>query len=247
MTLLAIKRKLWHWLKGLGLLLLWRSLGLVLVILFFVGIGLAWLKYNYVTPPNGLIFSTFEKYVQDWTYRFLYTHPYLWNVWKLIPVYDDKNPITLLTNGWVLWMGLPFLARPMLHRKVEPDIMQSPLIIHGNIGVMNSGTMTIRQIQSIAGHLTRISSPAQRQVADAIASLTKAVAEEQTLDNSKRSEVLDQLGELARQTALPEADRSKGVASAVVKALDTALTTAGRLAGVWNAFGGTIKEFFGIQ
>jgi hypothetical protein len=253
MTLLAMKRRLWRWSKRLGLLLLLRSLGLVLTILFCVGLGLIGLKFIYVTQFNGFDFfqlSTLVKYIQYYMYVFLSRWPYLWSVWNLIPIFNLKNPITLLTDGWMALLGLfslALLGKHMLNRKVEEDIMQSSINIYRDVGVMNTGTMTIKKVESIAAHLTRISSPAESQVARAIAALTKAVHEEPSLDDSTRSEVLDQLGELARQTALPEADRSKGVYRPIMKALDTALNTAGNLAGVWSAFGGTIKEFFGIQ
>ena len=111
---------------------------------------------------------------------------------------------------------------------------------------MNTGRMAIREVESIAAHLTRISSSAQSQIAQAIGELTKAVFEDPNLDDPKRREVLEQLNELARQTALPAADRSKGVSRPIVEALGQTLNAAGNLADIWSAWGGTIKGFFGV-
>jgi hypothetical protein len=81
----------------------------------------------------------------------------------------------------------------------------------------------------------------------AITEVTKAVTADTTLNSATRMKVLDLLLELARQTALPAAQRSPTVGRTVMGALDTALSAAGNLADVWSAWGPTIKAFFGIS
>jgi len=217
------------------------------VILTVVVVSLGLVKAFYGANPNGFLgFVKPVAHIQFEIYAFLSARPYLWPVWNFIPPLEAQKPMTLLTDGWVVLLPLQVLARHLLHRKVKEDIMPSSIIVHGSIGVVNTGKMGIKQVQSIAAHLNQISSPEQDQAAEAIAVLTKAVTEDPDLDDSKRGELLDQFVELAQQTVLPPKDRSKGVSRAIVGALDTTLNAAGNLAAIWATCGETIKRVLGI-
>jgi hypothetical protein len=136
----------------------------------------------------------------------------------------------------------------MFNRDIGEDIMPSYINVYrSNIGVMNTGVMQVRTLESIAQHLERIPSTADDQIAYALREVTKAVAEAPNLNDAKRSETLDQLDGLAQQASLPVADRSVGVSRALVNALSQSLEAAGNLADIWSTWGETIKRFFGIQ
>ena len=107
--------------------------------------------------------------------------------------------------------------------------------------------MAVKRVESIAAQLTRISSPDGARVAPAIAHVTKAVAETPTPDEAQRTYRFELLAELARQAALPAAERSPTVGRMTVRALDAALSRAANLADVWSAWGPTIKDFFGVS
>ena len=148
-------------------------------------------------------------------------------------------------------MALVGLAsRYLLRKKVKDNPSASSITVYTGItaGVLQTGgTATFRHIESIAALLTRVSSPAEERVAQAIAQMTKAVAETPILDEAKRAQVLELFSELARQMALPAADRSRTVVRVLVGTLDAALNAAGNLADIWSAWGEIIKKFFGIS
>src|SRR6266545_2162564 len=104
----AIKRRLWRGVKVLGLYALWRGGAVMCAMLVFGTIGLGVLKTNYVTPLPATrdllspLISTPRKTLQTHTYAFLYGRPYLWPIWGRIPPFNFQNPLTLLTDGWVL-------------------------------------------------------------------------------------------------------------------------------------------------
>jgi hypothetical protein len=56
---------------------------------------------------------------------------------------------------------------------------------------------------------------------------------------------LERLLRLAQQTELPAADRSPTAIRTIIRDLDAALDTAGKLASVWSTWGKIIKTFFG--
>jgi hypothetical protein len=133
-------------------------------------------------------------------------------------------------------------------KKIGEDSVPTSINVYGsNIGVVNTGIMDIKKIESIAQHLEHIPSTDDNQIGYALREVTRAVTETFHLDNSKRSEVLDQLNGLAQQAALPEINRSIGISRALVNALSQSLEAAGNLADIWSTWGETIKRFFGIQ
>jgi hypothetical protein len=244
----AVKKRVWRGVKVLGLYFLWRSLGATLALGVLVGSAIGALKLLYDTPANDFFFlSTPVMNIQNYTYLFLSRHPYLWPVWNLIPVFDPKYPLTLLTSGWLVWIPVALVGGHLLQRKVKEDPLASSIIVHGDVGMVSTGTLAIRHIESIAAHLNRFSSPAEKRVVDAITEVTKAVTKDRALDDATRAEVLELLMALAQQTVSPPAGRSRGVARAIVRNLDTALNAAGNLADIWSVWGQTIKDFFGIS
>jgi hypothetical protein len=183
--------------------------------------------------------------LQRTTDAFFRELPYVGPLWGYLPVFDHRQPLTYV---WGLLIPLSLAGGHLLRRKVKdaptPTVVTT---VHGDVGMMNTGTMAIRHMESIAAHLTHISAPTEKRVVDAITEVTKAVTADATLDGATRTEVLDLLLELARQAALPAAQRSPTVGRTITGSLDTALNAAGNLADVWSAWGPTIKAFFGIS
>lgn len=237
----AAKRHLWRGVKVVGLYALWRSLeGTILLLalgLYVLGAG-RYLSATPlesfpipITPPSTTtIFPHLDiRALQRTTDTLFRGLPYVGSLWGHVSPFDYRQPITYL---WGLLFPLAWLGHHLLRRKVQDAPTPATYTILGSVGMMNAGTMAIKRVGSIAAHLTRISSPAEERVAQAIAHVTKAVAEARTLNEAQRTGVLDLLTELARHTALPAAKRSPSVGRAIVGALDTALNAAGNLADV---------------
>jgi hypothetical protein len=254
----AVKRWIWREVKVLGLYSLWRSVGgtiwLVVVGLLMLGT----VKYLSATPPESLFIPIVPPpktmilppimdipFLQRSTDIFFRGLPYVGPLWEYLPVFNHREPLTYVAWGSLIPFG--WLGVHLLRRKVKENLLASSITVHGDVGMMNTGTMAIKHMESIAAHLNHISAPTEKRVVDAITEVTKAVTADATLDSAMRTEVLDLLLELAQQTALPAAKRSPTVGRAIVGALDTALNAAGNLADVWSACGPTIKAFFGIS
>jgi hypothetical protein len=253
----AVKRWLWRELKVLGLYSLWRSVGGTI---WLVGFGLLMLgvvKYLSATPPESFFVPVVPPpktmilppimdipFLQRSTNTFFRRLPYVGPLWEHLPVFNHRQPLTYVVWGSLIPFG--WLGAHLLRRKVKEHPLASSITVHGDVGMMNTGTMAIRHMESIAAHLNHISAPTEKRVVDAITEVTKAVTKDSTLDYTTRAQVLDLLIELARQTALPAANRSPSVGRAIVGALDASLNAAGNLADVWSTWGETIKKFFGI-
>jgi hypothetical protein len=250
----AVKRRVKRGLQVLGLYVLWQSTGWTLAILFIAVLGGSALKSSMAMPlPNVGAFDpllTPLRLLHWHTTRFLIEHPNAWSVWQHLPHYEPANPFTLLTPAWGVVVSMGLMGRYLLHKKVKEASAPSSSFtvhntVHGDVGVVNQGT--VKHIESIAGRLTQISLPSQRETAQAIVKVAEAVREEPTLGTAMRREQLDRLLQLAQQTELPAAKRSPSFGRATVRALDAALSRAGNLADIWSAWGPTIKAFFEVS
>lgn len=250
----AVKRRLKRGLKVLGLYLLWQTTGWTLTIFFLVILVGSAVKSIMAMPlPNVGPFDPFLipfRMLHWHTTLFLIEHPTAWTVWQHLPGYDPANPLTLLIPTWG-GVGLIGLAGGyLLRKKVKEASAPSSSFtvhntVHGDVGVVNQGT--VKHIESIAGRLTQISLPSQRETAQAIVKVAEAVREEPTLGTAIRREQLDRLLQLAQQTELPAAKRSPSFGRATVRALDAALSRVANLADIWSAWGPTIKAFFEVS
>jgi hypothetical protein len=241
----AVKPWICREVKVLGWYSLWRSLGTVSMLIFLTGSTVGAVKPLYDTPTTNLsLFATPVKQLQDYLRMFLLSHPTFAFVWDLMPGFDLGDPLTLFTSGWLIWVPFAGLGAHLMRRKVKENPSASSITVNGDVGMMNTGILAVKHIESIAAHLNRLSFPVEKRVVDAIAEVTKAVTKDQTLDAAARAEVLDLLMALAQQTASPPAGRSRGVGRAMVRTLDAALSTAGNLADIWSAWGQPIKAFF---
>jgi len=253
----AVKRWIWHEVKVLGLYSLWRSLGsaIMLLVLGLYVLGAA--RYLSATPPESFLIPMTPPpktmilprimdipFLQRSTDTFFRGLPYVGPLWGYQPVFDLRQPLTYV---WGLLIPLSLLGRHLLSRKVKDAPMSTVITtVLGSVAVMNTGpgTIAFRRVESL---LISISSPDGARVAPAIAHVTKAVAEAPTPDEPQRTYRFELLAELARQAALPAAERSPTIGRMTVRALDAALNAAGNLADIWSAWGPTIKAFFGVS
>jgi hypothetical protein len=253
----AVKRWIWREVKVLGLYALWRGLGVALTLLVFGLYVLGAARYLSATPPESLIIPITPPpktmilppimnipFLQRSTDAFFQGLPYVGPLWGYLPVFDHRQPFTY---AWGLLIPLSLLGGHLLRRKVKDDPTTAAVTVLGPVGVVNTGTMAVRHVESIAAQLTRISSPDGARVAPAIAHVTKAVAEAPTSDEAQRMYRFELLAELARQAALPAAERSLTVGRMTVRALDATLGRVANLADIWSAWGPTIKAFFEVS
>ena len=257
----AVKRWMQRELKVLGKYTLWRSLGvtirLVVIGLYLLGV----VKYLSETPPESFFVPVVPPvspsqtmilppimnmpFLQHSSATFFRGLPYIGPLYAHLPLFNHRDPWSYVVWGPLFPLG--WLSAHLLRRKVKETPLASSITVHGDIGMMNTGTMAVRHIESIAAHLNRMASPTERRVVDAIAEVTKAVTTDATLDAATRAEVLDLLIALAQQTASPAADRSRGVGRTIVRTLDSTLSRAGNVADIWSAWGPSIKAFFGFS
>lgn len=115
----------------------------------------------------------------------------------------------------------------------------------GNFGVLNTGQLG--DVGAIEVHIQALCTAGHPDLAKALSALTEAVKQSGDLRPEQRSEVLDQLNEIARQAALaPERRARPGIVKALLHGVATTLGTAGSLAEVWSTWGAGIKTFFGF-
>jgi hypothetical protein len=246
----VVKRHVKRGLKVLGLYILLQSTGWTLTILFLAVLGGIALQSILAIPlPDLGPFDPFLRPLRmlDWhVARFFIEHPNVWALWQHLPSYDPMNPLTLLTPRWAAVISVGLMGGYLLRKKVkEAPPASSPTTIYRDVGVVNHGT--VEHIESIAGRLTLISLPSQREMAQALVKVAEAVREESTLGPAMRREQLDRLLQLAQQTELPAAKRSLSVCRKTVRALDAVLSRTANLADIWSAWGPTIKAFFEVS
>ena len=106
----------------------------------------------------------------------------------------------------------------------------------GQVGVLNAGT-----IHTIEQYLSTVNEAGQKDLVEAIKSLTEAVIVSKDLSEEQTREALENLEFLSSQAALPAENRSKsGVVSAIVGRLRELISTAKDLSDIWTSHGSTL-------
>jgi hypothetical protein len=123
----------------------------------------------------------------------------------------------------------------------------STLNVFGNIttGILNLGQ--IDRVKSIEANVLALSQSGLEDVADALKSLTTAVATNAELAEEQRQTALDILDELSKQATLPrEKQAAIGTLRTIIGGLGSVLSAGGGLAEIWSTWGSSIRAFFGI-
>jgi hypothetical protein len=114
-----------------------------------------------------------------------------------------------------------------------------------NVGVLNTGE--IKEIRSVSLNVSALAQIEHTEMATALRQLVGAVSKSEELTKQQRSEILEQLEEIARQANTPPERRvTSGVLKSALSGIATTLGAAGGLAEVWSTWGPAIATFFGL-
>jgi hypothetical protein len=86
-------------------------------------------------------------FLQRSTDAFFQGLPYVGPLWASLPVFDHQQPWTYV---WGLLIPLGMLGGHLLRRKVKDDPTTAAVTVLGSVGVVNTGTMAVRRVESIA-------------------------------------------------------------------------------------------------
>ena len=159
----------------------------------------------------------------------------------------QMSMVNHLTDYMWSQIGLPAPHRleiPQLVKSLGDSIVTNTFNIENSvIGVLSAGQNN--SLKSIAVHLQALQAPEQLSVANALKSLTAAVAKSD-LSPTLKTQALEQLEELAGQAARQPPERSKAsTLSLVLDSLQGALSAGGSLAEIWSTWGPLLRTFFG--
>ena len=152
--------------------MLWQSTGWTLTILFIAVLGSSALKSIMAIPlpdvgPFDPLLIPLRRL--HWhTTLFFIEHPNVWSLWQHLPGYEPANPLTLLTPTWGVVASMGLMGGYLLRKKVKDAPLASSSItvhntVHGDGVVVDNGT--VEHIESIAGRLTQMFLPSQRETA----------------------------------------------------------------------------------
>jgi hypothetical protein len=114
------------------------------------------------------------------------------------------------------------------------------ITIHGNnYGIANTGS--IKAVDIAVGDLDRAG---ERELAAALAALTKAIAETAELEDSQRGELLEQLSIISEEAAKPPETRRARAALSVAADVGTVLAGVAGLAALWAQHSTVIINYF---
>ena len=103
----------------------------------------------------------------------------------------------------------------------------------GHVGVVNAGT-----IHTIEQNLSTVNEAGEKNLVEAIKTLTEAVIASKDLREEQQKEALENLEFLSNQPNLPLEKRSKsGVISAVLAGLHHLISTGSNISQIWSTWG----------
>lgn len=111
------------------------------------------------------------------------------------------------------------------------------------IGILNTGK--IEDAESISINITNLREMGQEQIATAIEKLAEAIKGSNELENIKKQEFIEQLGELSNQATLSSERRLRpSVLKSLTATLAASLSTVSDIAQIWSVWGPIIIAFF---
>lgn len=114
-------------------------------------------------------------------------------------------------------------------------------INNSTIAALNLGTV----IGDINATVTSLQSQGHKDLAEAIKTLTEAIAKDEHLGN-ERTGMIESLATIGEQAALPEEKRKVGVVKTLLTSLGTGLRASADVAKIWDVFGPEIASYFHI-
>ena len=137
-----------------------------------------------------------------------------------------------------------------LHRDAEQSAMmrrmdeaQGPKITLNNsqVGTLNLGTI----IGDVETHLAAVVDPDAGEVVEALREFAEIVANETSLGDEDRREMLEGIDLLAQEAATSPAHRRSALARSVLTGMGATAAAGGSLATIWSTVGPTVLHFFG--
>lgn len=130
--------------------------------------------------------------------------------------------------------------------QIPQPVINSAPVTHNHINVHDSvvGSINTGQVKRIEVAMQHISSGGNEDVSNALKDLTEAIANNVKLEQEARNELIEQLGFLAEQAALPKDQRQSSVISIVLKGIPVAIAGAANLTTIWSQWGPTLTTFF---
>jgi hypothetical protein len=149
------------------------------------------------------------------------------------------------------WMMGTRASEPQIRipQPIHANINRGPTLNNINIdrsviGMLNAGS--IQDVQRIDINVTALAHSGNDDIANALKTVTEAVASAQDLPEPQRAELLDQLSVVSEQAALTPETRKAGIFKPMLSALATGLNAVGSLAQVWTVTGDVICAYFGV-
>lgn len=118
-------------------------------------------------------------------------------------------------------------------------------VSNSTVGVINTGE--IETIESIFLNASTLANAGHTELAIALRKVTEATNNSQELTRKQQTELLEQLGEIARQAKIsPNKRAGPAVIRVVLSSIAATIGTGGGLAEIWSTWGPAIKAFFGL-
>lgn len=128
--------------------------------------------------------------------------------------------------------------------KLSKSTTHSPIVINiskSQIGTFNLGNI----IGDIQSQVNTIANSGNKEVAEAIKSLTESIDKSSKSDEEKKN-LFELLAKLSEQAVLPESKRGNSVVKIIFEKIQSALSTSANLAQIWEVWGKVLLNFFKI-
>ena len=128
-----------------------------------------------------------------------------------------------------------------------PPIPQGPIILN-NIKVDNSvvGAINTGNVRVIDVNLTHLHNAGNDRARDALKALTEAILNDQSLDDTLKQELVEQVAFLSEQTVVAATDRKPGLIKPILEALAQGARTVTTMAGAWQTAAPILRNLFGL-
>lgn len=129
--------------------------------------------------------------------------------------------------------------------KLSKSTTHSPIVINiskSQIGTFNLGDI----IGDIQSQVNTIANSGNKEVAEAIKSLTESIDKSSKSDEEKKI-LFELLVKLSAQAILPESKRGNSVIKTIFKKIQSALSTSTHLVQIWEVWGKVLLNFFKIS
>jgi len=128
-----------------------------------------------------------------------------------------------------------------------PDIPKGPFILN-NIKVDNSivGSINTGAVQAIDVSITVLRNAGSEELSNGLKKLTEVIANDQSLSEPEKNDMLDQVSFLSEQAVAAAKDRRPGLIKSTFATLTSAATAVNAISGAWVVVEPLLKTCFGF-